>query len=467
MKIEFIGAARTVTGSQHLLHIDDKKVLLECGMFQGKRKDMYKMNHRFRFNPWEIDALILSHAHIDHSGNIPNLVKHGFTGPIYATNATVDLCKIMLRDSAYLQERDIEWVNKKRKKRHEEPLEPLYTIEDAENAMQHFIGFHYNEINEILPGIKLTFRDAGHILGSAGILLEIRETNGNRISLGFTGDVGRPDAPVIRNPDVLRDIDVLLMETTYGNRLHSPPEEMEEELAETVNRVIKRSGKLIIPAFSVGRTQTIVYMLHKLFDENRIPEIPIYVDSPLAVDATNVFRHHPECMDRETSRIFLEDGDDPFGFSRLTYIKDVKESKELNFRTDPMIIISASGMAEGGRILHHLANNIENSKNLVLLVGYAAEHTLARRIMDGHETVRIFGEEHPVNAEVKVMDYFSAHADSNELLEYVKFSDPKKLKKIFLVHGEEDQALPFKDKLLKEGYTDVEFPEARSVYTID
>jgi len=467
MKIEFLGAARTVTGSQHLLHVNGKKILLECGMFQGKRSEMYEKNQRFRFNPWEIDALILSHAHIDHSGNIPNLVKHGFNGPIYATSATVDLCRIMLRDSAHLQEKDIEWVNKKRAKKHEDPLEPLYTMEDAEKCMHLFQGLDYNDINEILPGIKLTFRDAGHILGSAGVRLEIREQNGNWITLGFTGDIGRPDVPVVRNPDVLRDIDVLIMETTYGDRFHTPPEEMEEELAATVNKVISRSGKVIIPAFSVGRTQTIVYMLHKLFDQNRIPEIPIYVDSPLAVDATDVFRHHPECMDRETSRIFLEDGEDPFGFTRLKYIKKVEGSKELNERTDPMIIISASGMAEGGRILHHLANNIENPKNLVLLVGYAAEHTLARRIMDRNDTVKIFGEEHRVRAEVKVMDYFSAHADSNELLAYVKNNKPTKLKKIFLVHGEADQALPFRDKLLKEGYKDVEFPEPRSIYTVE
>jgi len=466
MKIEFIGGAQTVTGSQHLLHINGKELLLECGMFQGKRSESYEKNRNFRFNPADIDALILSHAHIDHSGNIPNLVRHGFNGPIYATTATVDLCRIMLKDSAYLQERDIHWVNKRRKKKKKKLLEPLYTIEDAEKTMHLFKGFSYNDIHEIIPGVKLSFRDAGHILGSAGIHLEIKESDGKQISLGYTGDIGRPDAPVIRTPDALRDLDVLIMETTYGNRLHSPPEEMEEELALTVNKVIKRSGKVIIPAFSVGRTQTIVYMLHKLFNQDRIPEIPIYVDSPLAVNATEVFRKHHECLDRETSRIFLEDGQDPFGFRRLRYIKEVQESKELNFRKDPMIIISASGMAEGGRILHHLRNNIENPNNLVLLVGYAAQHTLARRIMDRHEKVKIFGEEHHVRADVKVMDYFSAHADSNELLDYVKYNRPEKLKKIFLVHGEEDQAMPFRDKLLKEGYESVDYPAVGSVYEI-
>jgi metallo-beta-lactamase family protein len=466
MKIEFIGGAHTVTGSQHLLHINGKKILLDCGMFQGRRSETYEKNKTFGFNPVEIDAVLLSHAHIDHSGNIPNLVKNGFDGLIYATSATVDLCQIMLRDSAHLQERDVEWVNKKRIKRNEPPIEPLYTMEDAEEAMNLFIGLQYDRTIEIFEGIKVTFKDAGHILGSAGIYIEIREDNGNRITLGFTGDIGRPDAPVIRTPDALRDVDVLIMETTYGNRLHTPVEEAEEELARVINKVISRKGKVIIPAFAVGRTQTIVYMLHKLFDQDRIPEIPIYVDSPLAVEATKVFSSHPECMDRETYRIFLKDGEDPFGFKRLTYVKKVEESKELNDSTDPMIVISASGMAEAGRILHHLANNIENSQNLILFIGYAAEHTLARKIMDGHEKVNIFGEEHPVNAEVMTMDYFSAHADSLELFEYVTNTDPGKLKKIFLVHGEEDQSLPFRDKLLAAGYKSVEYPEPGTIYKI-
>ncbi len=466
MKIEFIGAAQTVTGSQHLLHINGKKILLDCGMFQGKRSESYEKNKTFRFNPAEIDAVLLSHAHIDHSGNIPNLVKNGFDGLIYATSATVDLCQIMLRDSAHLQERDVEWVNKKRLKRNEPPIKPLYTMEDAEEAMNLFIGLQYDRTLEIFEGIKVTFKDAGHILGSSSIYLEIREDNGNWITLGFTGDIGRPEAPVIRTPDALRDMDVLIMESTYGNRLHAPVEEAEEELAKVVNEVIGRRGKIIIPAFSVGRTQTIVYMLHKLFDQDRIPEIPIYVDSPLAVEATNIFRSHPECMDRETYRIFLQDGEDPFGFKRLTYIKKVEQSKELNDRTDPMIIISASGMAEAGRILHHLANNIENPNNLILLIGYAAENTLARKIMDGHEFVKIFGEEHKVNADVKVMDYFSAHADQNELLEYVKLTSPGKLKKIFLVHGEEDQAMPLKEKLEHAGYKQIEFPQPGSIHKI-
>jgi metallo-beta-lactamase family protein len=464
LKIEFIGGARTVTGSQHLLHINGKKILLECGLFQGKRSETYDKNKNFKFNPEEIDVMLLSHAHIDHSGNIPNLVRHGYKGDIYATAATVDLCQIMLRDSAYLQEKDIEFVNKKRKKKGELPAEPLYEMEDVENAMAQFIGVQYNRQIEIIPGVKATFRDAGHILGSAGIQLDIEEPNGKKIRFGFSGDIGRPDAPVIRNPDVLRDLDVLIMESTYGNRFHSDVEEVEEEFASTIREVIDRRGKVIIPAFAVGRTQAVVYMLHKLFDQNRIPSMPIYVDSPLASNATNVFRAHPECLDRETYRVFLEEGDDPFGFERLTYTKTVNDSKKLNTSEEPMVIISASGMAEGGRILHHLRNNIENSKNLILFVGYAAKHTLARRIMDGENEVNIFGETFKVRAAVKTMDYFSGHADQRELLDYVKFNPPEKLKNLFLVHGDEDQANPLIEKLFSSGYKNVHFPKSGEIF---
>ncbi len=458
MKIEFIGGARTVTGSQHLLHINGKKILLECGLFQGKRSESYERNKNFKFNPAEIDVMLLSHAHIDHSGNIPNLVKHGFKGHIYATSATVDLCQIMLRDSAHLQEMDIEFVNKKRKKKGEDPVEPLYVIEDVEEAMTHFIGVQYNRQIEIFPNIKATFRDAGHILGSAGIQLDIKESNGREIRFGFSGDIGRPNTPVINNPDILRELDILIMESTYGNRLHSKAEEVEEEFVSTINEVINRNGKVIIPAFAVGRTQTIVYMLHKLFNQNRIPSVPIYVDSPLALNATNVFRSHPECMDRETYRIFLEEGSDPFGFERLTYIKTADESKRLNNIKEPMIIIAASGMAEGGRILHHLRNNIENPKNLILFVGYAAQHTLARKIIDGEKEVNIFGETFKVNSDVKTMDYFSGHADQLELIDYLKFNPPEKLENLFLVHGDEEQVNPFREKLLSLGYKNVYFP---------
>jgi metallo-beta-lactamase family protein len=466
LKIQFIGGARTVTGSQHLLFINGKKILLECGLFQGRRKDTYEKNKNFLFNPAEIDLMILSHAHIDHSGNIPNLVRNGFDGCIYATAATVDLCQIMLRDSAYLQERDIEWINKRRKKKNEEPIEPLYTFEDVETAMQNFIGVQYNRKIQLFPGINVTFRDAGHILGSASILLEIEENDGRKIRLGFTGDIGRPDMPVIRTPDKLRDLDAIIMESTYGNRLHPPVEDVEEELAKVVRQCTKDGGKIIIPAFSVGRTQLMVYMLHKLFDQNRIPEIPIYVDSPLAVNATNVFRAHPECFDRETNRVFLDNGEDPFGFARLKYVSEVNASKELNEKKGPMVIISASGMAEGGRILHHLKNNVGNPKNLILFVGYAAEHTLARKIMDGAKEVNIFGEKNVINCKVKIMDYFSAHADQKELIDYIRLNTKKKLKNIFLVHGEEGQSLILREKLVTMSYRNVHFPVSGEKFEI-
>lgn len=464
MKIQFIGAARTVTGSQHLLTINNKKILLDCGLFQGRRKDTYEKNKNFSFDPKEIDALILSHAHIDHSGNIPHLVKDGFRGPIYSTSATKDLCEIMLKDSAYLQQRDIEWLNKKNKKHI--PDESLYSIEDVDAAIQYFVPVHYNTATEIFPGVTAYFQDAGHILGSAGIFLEIEEENGKKINFGFSGDIGRYDTPIIKDPDYFRDLDLLIMESTYGNRLHTKKDEVEEEVAKVVRQVFDRKGKIIIPAFAVGRTQLLVYVFHKLFDQKRIPEIPIYVDSPLAVNATKVFKDHPECFDRETRRIFLESGNDPFGFGRLKYISTVDQSKELNDINDPIIIISASGMAEGGRILHHLANNIGNPKNLVLFVGYAAEQTLARKIMDGIKQVNILGEEYSVNCQIKIMDYFSGHADQNELLDYLSLNPQKRLKNIFLVHGEEDQALPLKEKILQKGYKNADYPMSGEKFVI-
>jgi len=466
MRIQFLGGAQTVTGSQHLLMVNGEKILLECGLFQGRRQESYERNLHFQFDPAELDAVVLSHAHIDHSGNIPNLVKNGYNGPIYATAATVDLCQIMLRDSAHLQEMDVKWVNKIRKRHHEPPIEPLYTIDDAEQAMDSFVGIQYNKSFPIAPGVTLTYRDAGHILGSASVLLEINE-NGKLWRFGFSGDIGRKNAAILRDPNKLRDLDVLLIESTYGNRLHAPIEDVEAELEEIINGVVKDGGKIIIPAFAVGRTQLIVYLLHKLFSHNRIPNLPIFVDSPLATSATEVFRLHPECFDRETYRIFLQNHLDPFGFGRLTYIRDVEESKKLNTYNKPCIIISASGMAEGGRILHHLANNIGNKKNLVLFVGYAAQHTLARRIMDGEKVMRIFGEKHKVRCKIKSMDAFSAHADRRELLDYFEFLPPERLKHVFLVHGEEDQALPLRDALRSKGYENVQFPTPGQVFNLD
>ena len=465
MKIQFFGAAQTVTGSMHLIHINGQKILLDCGLYQGKRKEAYEINKNLPFDPAGINVMLLSHAHIDHSGNIPNLVKNGFIGDIYATSATVDLCQIMLRDSAYLQERDVKFVNKKRIKQNKVPFEPLYTEEDVEDAMNHFIGIQYDKNIEAAPGVNVVFRDAGHILGSAGIVLDIKE-NGKLTRLGFSGDIGRPDMPVIRDPNILQDLDVLIMESTYGNRLHSVTPEVEEEVALVVNETIQAGGKIIIPAFAVGRTQLLVYVLHKLFNQNRIPQFPIFVDSPLAVNSTEVFRMHPECFDRETLRVFIDNYEDPFGFNRLTYIRDVEKSKELNEYKNPCMIISASGMAEGGRILHHLANNIGNKNNLILFAGYAARETLARKIMDGAEEVNILGNSHKVKSKIKKMDYFSAHADQKGLLDYLKFSPPNKLKNIFIVHGEEEQALPLKEKIINKGYHSVYFPKKGDLFEI-
>jgi metallo-beta-lactamase family protein len=465
MKIRFVGAAQTVTGSQHIITVNGKNILLDCGMYQGRRKEAFEKNRNFIYDPAKIDAVIISHAHIDHSGNLPNLVKHGFKGHIYATAATVDLCQLMLRDSAYIQEKDIHFVNKKRKKQNKNLFEMLYTLDDVEDTLSLFIGVQYNRTVEIFPGIKMTFKDAGHILGSAGVSLELTE-NGKTINLGYTGDVGRNEMPILRNPDVLRDLDYMIIESTYGNRIHDEVENVADELTQTINEVIDRKGKIIIPSFAVGRTQLLVYMLHKLWNQNRLPAIPVYIDSPLAVRSTEVFRAHPECFDRETYRTFLDSEEDPFGFEKIKYITSVEDSKRLNDIQEPCIIMSASGMAEAGRILHHLLNNIENSKNLVLFVGYAAENTLARKIMDGAEEVNILGETRKVKAQVKKMDYFSAHADQRELVEYISFNSPQELKKIFLVHGEPEQAMPLKEKIIEKGFKEVMYPVEGQIVTL-
>jgi metallo-beta-lactamase family protein len=465
MQLKFCGGARTVTGSQHLLSVNGSHLLLECGLFQGRRAEAYEKNQQFAYDPAGLDAVLLSHAHIDHSGNLPSLVARGYTGPICATSATVALCQLMLRDSAYLQERDIEWVNKIRRRRGEPLAEPLYGIEDAEQALGQFVGYQYDQPRQVAPGVQATFRDAGHILGSAGILLEI-QSNGRKLRLGFSGDIGRPGMPVLRDPQPLQDLDALIMESTYGNRRHSPPGDVAEELALAIRDTAAAGGRIIIPAFAVGRTQSLVYELHKLFDQGRIPDIPVFVDSPLAANATEVFRLHPECFDRQTYRLFLQDHRDPFGFDRLRYVRTVEESKKLNELKYPHVVISASGMAEGGRILHHLKNNLDGHRNLVLLVGYAARDTLARRLMDGEKMVRIFGEEYPVRCRVKVMDAFSAHADRRELLDYLAFNRPDQLRRIFLVHGELEQAQSFRDALRSQGYPEVHIPEPGEVFSL-
>jgi metallo-beta-lactamase family protein len=457
MQIQFCGGAQTVTGSQILISVNGKKILYECGLFQGRREESYQKNLNFIFDPSSIDSVILSHAHIDHSGNLPNLVKKGFHGSIYATPATIELCKIMLRDSAYLQEKDLEWVNRIKRRSHQPEIQPLYRISDVEATLDLFVGIDYDKPFTIAPQVEAVFRDAGHILGSAGIHLEITEHK-HTYKLGLSGDIGRPGIPLMHDTNVLRDLDMLIMETTYGNRIHDSYENVEEVVATAIRATAAAGGKIIIPSFAVGRTQLLVYVLHKLFNQNRIPDMPIFVDSPMACDATDVFRNHVEYLDRETKRLFLDGHEDPFGFKRLTYIHDVEESKKLNALAYPHVIISGSGMAEGGRILHHLRNNLENPKNLLLFVGYAAKETLARKIMDGQHVVKVFGEEHTVRCKVEIIDAFSAHADRRDLLDYVDYTPPSRLKHVFLIHGEPDQALSLKDALRSKGYGNIHYP---------
>jgi metallo-beta-lactamase family protein len=364
MEIKFIGAARTVTGSMHLIKADGKTFLLDCGLFQGKRKEAFELNRNFdSFNPEEIDFVILSHAHIDHSGNLPSLISKGFTGNIYATFATRDLASVMLRDSGHIQEKDIEFVNKRRKKKGQNLFEPLYTEKDAIHTIEHFVGVNYHREFEITENIRLTFFDAGHILGSSIVFLSIKE-NGKVFNIGFSGDLGRPNLPILKDPEKIPDVDLFICESTYGGRLHDNPKDSEEQLTRVIAKAIKQKGKIIVPAFSVGRTQEIVYSLHKIFESGVVERIPVFVDSPLSVNATGVFRLHPECFDNETAQ-FLVRHEDPFGFNKLNYITDVADSKKLNDVAGPCMIISSSGMCEAGRILHHLANNIENPNNSV------------------------------------------------------------------------------------------------------
>jgi len=466
MEIQFIGAAQTVTGSMHLVRTGTTTFLVDCGLYQGKRKEAFEINRTYDlFDPLEVDFIILTHAHIDHSGNLPTLVKNGFRGKIYSTFATRDLVTIMLRDSAHIQEKDIEYVNKKRKRNGQNPFEPLYTSKDVSDALKLFVGLNYHHEIDLTPDIKLTFVDAGHILGSAVSFLSIME-NGKEIKVGFSGDLGRPNLPILKDPEKIRDVDYFICESTYGGRTHDNPTDSEKQLARVVNRAQKRNAKVIIPAFSVGRTQELVYALHRIFSRNDAPRIPVFVDSPLSVNATEVFRLHPECFDVETEEFLLHDKD-PFGFNQLNYITEVSESKELNAIDGPMIIISSSGMCEAGRIQHHLKNNIEDPNNIVLIVGYAAQHTLGRRIIEKEEIVKIFGQEYKLNAEVIVLNSFSAHADANELIDYVNQFDKTMMKHIFLVHGDFDQQEIFKKKILENGFAKVSIPEKGDVFVLE
>ncbi|PJF42432.1 MAG: MBL fold metallo-hydrolase [Phototrophicales bacterium] len=460
MKITFHGAARTVTGSQHLVEVNGYRILLDCGLYQGKRKLAFERNRNFPFTPTHIDAVILSHAHIDHSGNIPSLVKNGYTGPIYATHATRDLCATMLPDSGHIQEKDAQWVNKKRKP-HEDPVEPLYTQDDAFESIECFVSMSYRRSREILEGIELTFYDAGHMLGSACVVLDVNDHDAGRdIRLVFSGDIGRKGLPILRDPTILDYADVLIMESTYGDRVHEPIDVTDQTLKSVIQHVCRTKGVLVVPAFAVGRTQQLVYELQKMYSTGELPRIPIFVDSPLAIDATAVFRQHPEVYDRETREYMLHyDDEDPFGFDLLTYTRKVEDSKALNTMDGPFIVISASGMAEAGRILHHLKNRIEDERNVILITGWQAPDTLGRRLVDGITPVRIFGQEYNVRAEVHTLNALSGHADSNELVEWVAGMQ-KRPRQIFLVHGELEPATVLQKRLQSElEIMDVQIPD--------
>ena len=452
MKIRFCGAARTVTGSMHLLDTGREKVLMDCGIFQGPREETEDKNRRFLFNPKEISTTFLSHAHLDHSGNLPSLVKQGFEGPIMATRATCDLCQVMLRDSAHIQEADIVFVNKRRRRQGLPLKESLYTLEDAEQAISRFVPVDYDQPVEV-AGLRATYRDAGHILGSAMILLE---DESGRV-LAFSGDLGRKGLPILRDPFLLEGADTLLLESTYGNKVHEPIEETVAKFEAVLRTAIEKRGKIVIPAFAVGRCQEVVYELHNLIRDGRIPSIPTYVDSPLSLNATEIFKRHPECYDEETKHL-LNKQEDPFGFARLKYIRSVEESKALNEQEGPMIIISASGMCEGGRILHHLANTIGDPRNTILIVGFQAEGTLGKKLVDQETRVKIYGEEYQRRAPVVVLNGFSAHADRNDLLGFVS-GMKRKPGRIFVVHGNEEQSQALEQGLVELGFKDVRRPQ--------
>jgi len=458
MKISFLGAARTVTGSQYLINLNGHSLLMECGLYQGKRAEAHERNRTFTFNAGDLNAAILSHAHIDHSGNLPNLVKNGYRGLIYTTRATAHLSNIMLIDSAHVQESDAIFVNKRRALRGEPPTQPLYTIEDAAMVAQYFQGVDYDEPFEPIPGVTARLVDAGHILGSAAIVLDVQEKN-RKFRLWFSGDIGRRKLPLVRDPVLPEKVDYLMMESTYGDKPHREPQMAFDELREVVVRTVKRGGKVIIPAFAVGRTQELVYGLHQMFDRGDLPRIPVFVDSPLAVNASDVFSAHPECFDEETQAFIRSDRHrSALGFDLLTYTRSVDESKALNTRSDPMIIISASGMCEAGRILHHLRHNIENPRNTILIVSWQAPNTLGRRLADREKQVRIFGEDFKVRAEVATIGGLSAHAGQDYLLEYAS-AVKGSAKQIILVHGEPAAAGTLQEKMAERGLDRILYPE--------
>ena len=444
MRVHFLGATRTTTGSMYLLELNGHRVLLECGLFQGKRGESIERNRAFPFDIRSVHAVILSHAHIDHCGNLPNLCQQGFSGNIYCTFATRDLAAIMLTDSAKIQAADAEYVSRKHARKGLPAVEPLYTDKDAEMAIRQFVSINYHRPMPIVDGLTLTFQDAGHILGSAQVVLDVRE-GGRTFRYLFSGDVGRGGDDILRDPEPVENVDHLQVEATYGGRQHSARNDAKGELLRLVSETIARKGRVIIPAFSVGRTQQVVYTLHQLTKEGKLPRLPIFVDSPLSVNATEIYRLHPECFNEDVYR-FLREKANPFGMENLTYIREVTHSMKLNEITEPAIIISASGMAEAGRVRHHLKNNLGDERNLVLFVGYCAEHTLGAQLLAGRTPVNVFGEPVSVRARIASIDAFSGHADSNELQAYVKALTGN-IKTISIIHGEEPQCLAFAETL--------------------
>lgn len=461
MKVQFLGATRTTTGSMYLLEVNGHRILLECGLYQGRREETIERNRQFPFDPASLSAVILSHAHIDHCGNLPNLCRQGFAGNIYCTFATRDLAAIMLADSAHIQQYDAEYVSRKRAKQGLEPVEALYSIKDAERAVSQFVAINYERSMMVIPGVTLRFVDAGHILGSAQVVLDVEE-EGRKFRYLFSGDIGRGDHEILRNPQPVENVDFLQIESTYGARDHANKLSAKDQLKTLINQTLERQGKVIIPAFSVGRTQMIVYTLHQLTLEGELPEVPIFVDSPLSVNATEVFRLHPECFNQGIYD-FLHQKANPFGMENLTYIRHLEHSKKLNELQTPAIIISSSGMCEAGRIRHHLKNHIGDANNLILFVGYCAANTLGSKIIQGQDPVNIFGHPVKVRAKVAAVDAFSGHADRQELTDYVKKLSGS-LAKITVVHGEEEQSLGFANSLrslLPE--SEIIVPQAREV----
>jgi len=460
MKLTFWGAAGAVPGSMHLVEAAGKRLLLDCGLNQGRRKEADQKNRHLPFPGSSIDAVILSHAHIDHSGNLPTLVRSGFSGPIYSTPASADLCNWMLRDTAHIQEKDAEFLNRRLEKRKAGGLEngivePLYSAEDVERTLPLFQPVDYHSPHDVASQLRYRSYDAGHMLGSSFVVLE--DLTGERpLRLTFSGDVGRPHVPILRDPEPPQPADYLILESTYGGRLHKSNTHVTDKLAGVVNRTAGRGGRIIVPAFAVGRTQQLVVLLHQLANEKRIPNIPIFVDSPLAINVTEVYRDHPECFDEEARR-YLQQGEDPFGFARLRYVREAEESKRLNDLHGPLIVISASGMCEQGRILHHLRNNLEDPRNTVLITGFQARDTLGRKLIEKLPEVRVFGEPVRVRAEVSSLDELSGHADQGELMAWIE-PVARSLRQVFLVHGEPEQSAALAHLLRKEHGLDVRIP---------